>query len=172
MSSDHRRQWLTRRGFIGSGVAAGVAAPAILATAAGGPGLPVARNGSDDYLPAAEQAARWIRSAQVPKQQGIAWLADPDRPEKATTVGPDNTIYSGSAGIVLFFLELARATGDSAYLGDAGRGADYLAASWKSLPGRSGASFLNDDGLSFDQGLAGVAFTLVEVPGIFRASRP
>lgn len=162
MSTDHRPQWVTRRRFIGAGVVAGVAAPAIRATPGVEPLSPSVRSGGDEYLVAAEQAARWIRSAQVPKPQGIAWLPDPDRPEKATTVGPDNTIYSGSAGIVLFFLELARATGDSSYLGDASRGADYLAVSWKTLPGRSGTSFLNDGGLSFDQGLAGVAFTLIE----------
>jgi Lanthionine synthetase C-like protein len=162
MSNYHRRPWLTRRGFIGSGVAAGVAAPAILTPAVGAPRPPVALRGSDEYLPAAERTALWIRSAQVDKPQGVAWLPEPDHPEKATTVGPDNTIYSGSAGVVLFFLELARATGNGSYLGDATRGADYLAASWKSLPGRAGSSFFSDGGLSFDQGLAGTAFSLIE----------
>jgi rhamnogalacturonyl hydrolase YesR len=116
---------------------------------------------SDDYLEAAEQAARWIRSAQVSKEAGIAWLAEPDHPG-ATAVGPDNTIYSGSAGTVLFFLELAAATGNQSYLEDAKRGADYLAASWKRLPGSQGASLLQDRGLSFDQGVAGTAFALAE----------
>jgi lantibiotic modifying enzyme len=166
MSSYHRRPWLTRRGFIGSGVAAGVAAPAILTPAIGASAPPAATpatpRANDEYLLAARQAALWIRNAQVQKPQGIAWHPDPDHPEKATTVGPDNTIYSGSAGVVLFFLELARASGDNSYLADASRGADYLAASWKSLPGHSGTSFFNDEGLSFDQGLAGVAFSLNE----------
>ena len=89
-------------------------------------------------------------------------LPDPDHSGKSATIGPDNTIYSGSAGIVLFFLELARATGDTSYLKDAARGADYLAASWQSLPARQGTAVLRDRGLSFDQGLAGTAFALAE----------
>ncbi len=74
---------------------------------------------ADDYLAAAQQAARWIRSAQVSRNSGIAWLPDPDHPEKLVTIGPDNTIYSGGAGVVLFFLELARATGDASYIREA-----------------------------------------------------
>jgi uncharacterized protein YyaL (SSP411 family) len=116
----------------------------------------------EDYLVAAQQAARWIRSAQVPKESGIGWLPDPDHPDKSATIGPDNTIYSGGAGVMLFFLELARATGDAAYLGDASRGADYLAASWKRLVPEQGVSTLRDRGLSFDHGLAGTAFSLAE----------
>jgi lantibiotic modifying enzyme len=114
------------------------------------------------YLAAAEQAARWIRSVQIQKEQGIGWLPEPDHPEKTSTEGPDNTIYSGSAGVVLFFLELARATGDRSYLDGAARGADYLVASWRTLPTDRKSSFLAERGLSFDNGLAGTAFTLSE----------
>ncbi len=78
------------------------------------------------------------------------------------TIGPDNTLYSGAAGVVLFFLELARATGDASYLRDASLGADYLAASWKRLPAGQGSPASRDQGLSFDQGLAGTAFALAE----------
>jgi uncharacterized protein YyaL (SSP411 family) len=118
---------------------------------------------SSTYLSAAGEAARWIRSAQTAKSTGIGWFPDPDHPEHLTTVGPDNTIYSGSAGTILFFLELARATADESYLEDAKRGADYLVASWRDLPGNAGQSALRDRGLSLDQGLAGVAFTLTQV---------
>ena len=156
---------LTRRSFLGAGGAVTLIsqslAPALLRPEPAAANAP-ADSRSADYLKAAEQAARWIRSAQVSKYTGIAWLPDPDHPDKLTSVGPDNTIYSGSAGTVLFFLELAAATGNQSYVEDAGRGADYLAASWKTLPGSQRDSFLQDHGLSFDQGLAGVAFTLAE----------
>jgi uncharacterized protein YyaL (SSP411 family) len=161
--SDEKSFRLTRRGVLGAGVAAGMAAPLPVffrdgsAAAASAP-----TSDPDSYLAAAKQAAQWIRSAQVPKETGIGWLPDPDHPEKSATIGPDNTIYSGGAGIVLFFLELARATGDNSYLKDAARGADYLAASWQTLPGKQGTSILRDRGLSFDQGLAGTAFALAE----------
>jgi uncharacterized protein YyaL (SSP411 family) len=161
--SDETLFRLTRRGLLGAGVAVGMTGPlpALLAgnSAAMAAG---AKPRSDEYLAAAKQAAQWIRSAQVPKSVGIGWLPDPDHPEKTTTIGPDNTIYSGSAGIVLFFLELARATGDDSYLKDAAHGADYLAASWHDLPGKKDGSIVRDRGLSFDQGLAGTAFALAE----------
>jgi uncharacterized protein YyaL (SSP411 family) len=150
---------------LGAGLAAGMAAPLpsfLLGGGASAAQATVSSTAGGDYLLAATQAARWIRSVQVVKKTGIGWLPDPDHPDKSATIGPDNTIYSGSAGVVLFFLELARATGDTSYLTDAERGADYLAASWQSLPGREGTSFLRDRGLSFDQGLAGTAFALAE----------
>jgi lantibiotic modifying enzyme len=164
MSSDQSSGRLTRRGFLGTGAAAAVAsqaaAPALLTPLSAAAARPAA--GEEGYLEAAEQAARWIRSAQVSKDTGVTWLPEPDHPERATTLGPDNTIYSGGAGTVLFLLELAAATGNQSYAEDAKRGADYLAASWRSLPGAKPQSVLQDQGLSFDQGLAGTAFTLAE----------
>lgn len=154
---------LTRRGFFAASGLAAVAAQTAIPSPLPSNTAPGVRSAQPDggYLDAAEQAARWISSARVPKTTGIGWLPDPDHPEKPTSVGPDNTIYSGSAGTVLFLLELAAATGDPSYLEEAKRGADYLAASWKTLPGSTG-SLLPDQGLSFDSGLSGVAFTLAE----------
>ena len=77
------------------------------------------------YLDAAVRAARWIRTARVETPAGYLWLTGPERPE-----GLDSTpnLYSGSSGIVLFLLELARATGDKAYREEAAAGADHLIA--------------------------------------------
>src|SRR4051812_31093622 len=73
----------TRRGFLGAGGLAAVAsqsvAPALLMSnaafaeqsSADAAGQAAAHTA--DYLQAAEQTARWIRSAQVSKQTGIAW---------------------------------------------------------------------------------------------------
>ncbi len=171
MSNCHDSWRVTRRGFLGTGAAlAAPAVPAILASATARAGEPLRAAFSDagslrssgEYLHAAEEAARWILSARVEKERGIAWLADPDHPEKPVTVGPDNTIYSGSAGIVLFLLELGRATGKDSYVGEAQRGADYLAASWERLLSDKSAGPLPGQALSFDNGLAGTAFSLTE----------
>ncbi len=162
LPGDH---WRSRRRFLKATVAMGavvesIVSPTIASAVTPATG-PTAVTGND-YLLAAKEAARWIRSAQVARPQGVAWLPEPDHPQRQVTVGPDNTLYSGSAGVVLFFIELARATGDNTYLTDAARGADYLAASWKNLPGAASPAFFRDGGLSFDQGLSGTAFSLIE----------
>ncbi len=75
------------------------------------------------YRQAAVEAAGWLRSVAVETDDGVAWPVDPD--DEARQV--DN-LYSGNAGVVLFLLELARATGEETYLADARRGADHLLA--------------------------------------------
>lgn len=86
---------------------------------------------ADSPLTAAILAARWIRSAAVDDAHGRRWLANPDpRGGSAVTAEP-SSLYSGAAGIVLFFLELAAATGHEAYLEDARAGARRLAATWR-----------------------------------------
>lgn len=158
--SDVKLLPLTRRGFLSTAAATLSVLPQEPVLAAVPP--PATPPDSAAYVNAATRAAQWIRSAAVRRQPGISWLPDPDHPDKATTVGPDNTLYSGSAGVVLFFLELAQAMADESYLNDASLGADYLASSWRQLPGRQAGSILRDQGLSFDQGLAGAAFALAE----------
>jgi lantibiotic modifying enzyme len=120
---------------------------------------PVGSN-KKDLLDGAQEAGRWIRSAQKDSAQGRYWLPEPDHPEKATTVSPINGVYSGSAGIVLFFLQLAKATGDSTYLEDAKRGADYLVETWPDLS--TAKQRLPGTNLSLYNGLSGVAFVLTE----------
>lgn len=66
-------------------------------------------------------AAKWIRSTRVATPFGIAWPADPANPRSVSVA-----LYSGSPGVVLFMLEMHRATGDTAYLDDARHGADDL----------------------------------------------
>ena len=73
------------------------------------------------YLDAAVRAARWIRTARIETPEGYIWLTGPERPE-GFDITPN--LYTGSAGIVLFLLELARATGDKAHREEAGAGAD------------------------------------------------
>jgi lantibiotic modifying enzyme len=126
---------------------------------------------SISHLEGAREAARWIGSAAKETERGLLWLPEPDHPEKSTTVSGPMGIYSGSAGIVLFLLELANATGDVATLADATRGADYLAATWRDA--LSTTSMLNPSGpnLDFQQGLSGLAFVLVEAARLTQNNR-
>ncbi len=85
MTDEQKPYRLTRRNFLGTGAAAGVVAPvatAFIAPGAEGAATPSPSPHGEDYLTAAQQAARWIRSAQVPKEVGIGWLPDPDHPDK------------------------------------------------------------------------------------------
>ena len=98
------------------------------------------------YLEAAERAAAWIRASAVRTPEGLAWPADPKDPASVNT-----TLYAGTPGIVLFFLEAWRATGKDAYLRDARGGADSLLAA---VP--------REKGMGFYEGLSGVLFALEE----------
>ena len=98
-------------------------------------------------LAVALDAARWIRAAAVETAHGLSWPADPD---DFGSVG-DN-LYSGSAGVVLFFLELHRTTGEAAHLATAAAGADALL---DALDRQVDAGFYT--------GLAGIGFVLSEV---------
>jgi lantibiotic modifying enzyme len=99
------------------------------------------------HLAVALDAARWIQAAATATPQGTTWPADPHDRASAR-----RDLYSGSAGIVLFFLELHRATGDAAHLGTARSGADALIASLDAE---------TDPGLY--TGLAGIGFVLSAV---------
>ena len=96
---------------------------------------------------AATDAARWIDSSAVRSERGVVWLADPTDPETTLT-----NLYSGSTGVVLYYLELHHATGQRAYLDSARAGADYLLAGLK-----------DEKNTGLYTGLAGIGFTLGEV---------
>lgn len=114
-------------------------------------------------LVAATEAARWIRSTAQRTAHGLIWLPDPDQPERTATLSAPATIYSGNAGIILFFLELARATGDDSYLDDAKLGADELVATWREVLTFKSFLDLDNFSLTFNTGLAGTAFVLAHV---------
>ncbi len=75
------------------------------------------------YVEAAFEAARWIRASAVQTGQGTTWPAVPEDKKSI-----NNTLYSGTPGVVLFFLEAYYSTGDQSFLDDARSGADYLLA--------------------------------------------
>jgi len=102
----------------------------------------------EGLLEKAIQAERWIDSVKIVTDEGLAWPIDPAQPQVATN------LYSGTPGIVLFYLELYRATGAPAYLETAKQGARYLI---HHLP-TSNEEF----GAGLYTGVGGVGFTLIE----------
>jgi lantibiotic modifying enzyme len=99
-----------------------------------------------------EQVARWIRSSAVQTEGGTTWPAVPGEDQTI-----NNTLYSGTPGVVLFFLEASYATGDRAYLTDARIGADYLLATLD-----------REKGAGLYVGVAGIGFCLEET---YRATK-
>jgi lantibiotic modifying enzyme len=108
-----------------------------------------------DYLEAAEGAARWIAASAVEGPNGRTW---PAVPGDLRTVG--NSLYSGTPGPVLFFLELYAATGEADYLESARSGVDYLLAT---LP--------EERFFGLYVGVAGVGFALEEFYRVTREER-
>jgi rhamnogalacturonyl hydrolase YesR len=106
---------------------------------------------ADTPLIAAVQAGRWIRSAAVDDGRGRHWRANPDPGGTSAAASTPASLYAGASGIVLFFLELAAATGQDAYLEDAGAGARWLAETWR-----------DQADPTLYHGLAGTVFTLTE----------
>jgi lantibiotic modifying enzyme len=111
---------------------------------------------SRPLLDEAQQVAKWLRHAGVATRDGLAWPQTPGAP----AAEPISNLYSGSAGVVLFFLELHNATRDSRDLDTARAGADWLAAQ---------VEIEEQPGLY--TGLAGLGFALTETWKATRADR-
>ena len=99
------------------------------------------------WLAEAQGAAKWLRSVSVPVTTGLAWPGTP-----GPTAPQVSNLYSGYAGVVLFFLELHHTTGNPADLETARAGANSLAA----------ISY-NEKSAGLYTGLGGIGFTLTEV---------
>lgn len=116
---------------------------------------------SDDYLTGAKEAAKWLETRVVETEHGIYW-SNPDNEEIKLD------IYSGSAGIILFYLEYAQLTGDSHYFEQAEKAADYLKHYIKTTdlteykPGLVGLEFTKAQ-WAFNSGHTGILFALIEV---------
>jgi lantibiotic modifying enzyme len=98
------------------------------------------------YLEGAIQAARWLDSVAVRTPRGTAWPMDP---REAKTIRID--LYSGSPGVVLFFLEAYASTGNHSYLDTARSGAEYLVS-----------SMAQEKVMGLYEGIGGIGFTLLE----------
>ncbi len=102
-----------------------------------------------DYLDRAFEAERWIGSLQRTTDYGVAWSHSAERPEVVS-----HTLYNGSAGIILFYLELHAATGQQRFLDVALTAADDLAAYANATQWQSCAIYTGWPGLAFALGEA------------------
>jgi lantibiotic modifying enzyme len=98
------------------------------------------------YLNAAEKAAAWIQAACIRTSSGLDWPADPKDPKSLNT-----SLYAGTPGVVLFFLEASNQTGQRTYLELAAGGAETLVAA---VP--------QERGMGLYEGLSGVLLALEE----------
>lgn len=120
--------------------------------------MEVSPQASRPWLELASRADRWLRQNAVERAGGLAW---PANPADSRSVGTD--LYHGSAGVVLFYLELYHATGTRTARDTATQAADFLAAS---VP--EGAA---DGPMGLYTGLAGVAYTLAMAGRTLRSGR-
>ena len=83
----------------------------------------------EDYLRGAVETANWLKTLEVKTEHGKIWKNYPDDQNgfgrDIMLFGPTN-IYSGSAGIGIFYLRLYEATGDEQYLEEAKAAADHI----------------------------------------------
>jgi lantibiotic modifying enzyme len=109
---------------------------------------------SRPYLELALRCAQWIDQSTQNVDGGLAWPADPLKP---ASIGLD--YYNGMPGIVVFYANLARATGDPRWRSRAEQGARYLVAQSNRAGDKLGAGLYT--GLA---GLVGTYMTLAETP--------
>jgi len=123
-----------------------------------------------DPLQAALEVEAFIASCQVDGPEGTSWSRVPGG-------GPNrHTLYHGTAGVVLFHLELYRATDEPRHLDTAIRGADLLVAT---IVDPNGGSDSSSDStadptaasIAIYSGLPGYIFVLNEVAKACGASR-
>jgi hypothetical protein len=131
-----------------------MAPPRVLRALASSPDSVRHRGAPADYRAAALSAERWIAASAVRDRDGVRWPADPAVP---TAITPD--LYSGSAGVVLFYLELHHATGNERHLKEAVAGARALTAA-----APSSAGGVSGDGAGLYTGVAGLAAEAVSAP--------
>jgi lantibiotic modifying enzyme len=106
--------------------------------------------GDRPYLDVALRAEHWIRSVAIDTPAGRTW---PCTPRDAQRGKPELDLYSGTPGIILFYLELHASTGERRFLDEAVRGATELATV---VP--PAGSWVRDAG--FYSGTAGHMYTL------------
>lgn len=108
----------------------------------------------ENYLQVALQAEKFLAQNVHETEEGIFW-------QKSDAKNTDLTFYSGSSGVLYYYLKLAETISDAGYRTIAEKGTNYLAAHWRdflSAPPTLGLG--TEKGLYF--GLGGVGLVLGE----------
>jgi lantibiotic modifying enzyme len=116
--------------------------------------LPAAAPPGYEHITPALGAARWLDAAALKTAAGLAWAADPKDPQSV-----NSTLYAGTPGVVLFYLEAQAAA--------RARNLDAAVAGGLMAKARGGADELlarldDEKGTGLYEGLGGIAFTLEE----------
>ncbi|MDR2106187.1 MAG: hypothetical protein LBP24_02125 [Coriobacteriales bacterium] len=135
--------------------------------------LPLEADASaEDFLNAAKAAGDYLRTFATEGEQGIYWRQESGQaPDQAPEAAPQIDFYTGNAGIIVFYLQLAAVTGDTSYLEDALRGGEYIVSELRrtnyAYPITSGFAdfepYRNNESTFYAGGFSGVAFALVEL---------
>lgn len=124
------------------------------------------------YLTVAEQASEWIKSTKLSDSSGSYWPAQPD-----TTRSGDISLYHGSPGVIVFYLDLYQTTKDQNAKAEAVSGADWLLnkANNYEKGGLYWSNIIYQDGLYPDPGLytgtAGVGAIMLRMYNAFGESK-
>ena len=104
------------------------------------------------WLEAALQVESHIEQAKLKTEFGSTWRVMPD----SITSQGDFSLYSGSPGIILFYLELYHVTKDPRFISKARSGAEYLIQLSKD-------SIFRTEECGLYTGLAGLGYTFLEL---------
>ena len=107
-----------------------------------------------EYIDHALAAEKFIASQRVDTPDGILWKSSPETPE-----APNDSFYSGSGGIALYYVELHRQTGEQRFLDIAIEAGNLI---------RDGALKRETDRISFYRGWTANVFVLNE---LYRATQ-
>jgi lantibiotic modifying enzyme len=121
---------------------------------------------AEDYLFCARETGRWLRSIETKTPDGGFWIRNSNGDREKGHID----LYHGSSGIIIFFLQLADATGDSSWLADAKRGGDYILHRFKessydavTCSSQGGHYKTGTRWTLYIGGWAGIAFALIEL---------
>ena len=91
------------------------------------------QHSTEDYIEIAEEAARWIKTAEKITPHGKRWVQSPDSDEDFSDYPclTEKAMYGGSAGIGLFYIRLYQATGREEYLDEARAAAADIMATYE-----------------------------------------
>jgi lantibiotic modifying enzyme len=83
-----------------------------------------------DFRNIATKAAKFIENQATIEDNQHGWFKSPDEPSTSTE------IYHGSGGVVIYMIEMFKATNDTAYLKQAMQGAEAIISQSPSEPNR------------------------------------
>lgn len=98
----------------------------------------------EEYVKIAQKTHEYLESLRIDDKDGIFWAHEGKE-------NGDGAVYTGSAGVVYFYIELYKLTKDAKYLDIINKAADYIDINWKKA-GEAGIAMLHEYGIFEDLG--------------------